>query len=156
MPKNRPTKLVNSGRHAAECKICAHAHRHEIERDFINWHSPASIAKQYGLRNRSTVYRHAHAVGLFPKRERNVRAALEKIIERAGEVDVTASLCVNTSPYVRATAFPVSESTGNSSAFCSASVSDWSGVCGETATSVAPLARISASARWNAASCRLQ
>src|SRR5215467_3851693 len=94
MPKNRPTKLVNSGRHAAECKICAHAHRHEIERDFINWHSPASIAKQYGLRNRSTVYRHAHAVGLFPKRERNVRAALEKIIERAGEVDVTASAVV--------------------------------------------------------------
>jgi len=56
--------------------------------------SPASIAKQYGLRNRSTVYRHTHAVGLFPKRERNVRAALEKIIERAGEVDVTASAVV--------------------------------------------------------------
>jgi len=50
---------VNLGRHAAECKICAHAHRQEIERDFINWQSPASIAKQYGLRNRSTVYRHA-------------------------------------------------------------------------------------------------
>src|SRR5215467_184111 len=94
MPKNRPTKLVNSGRHAAECKICVHARRQEIERDFINWQSPASIAKQYGFRNRSTVYRHAHAVGLFPKRERNVRAALEKIIERAGEVDVTASAVV--------------------------------------------------------------
>jgi hypothetical protein len=94
MSKNRLSKFVNSGRHAAECKICAHAHRQEIERDFINWQSPASITKQYGLRNRSTVYRHAHAVGLFPKRERNVRAALEKLIERAGEVEVTASAVV--------------------------------------------------------------
>jgi hypothetical protein len=68
--------------------------RDEIEQDFIAWHSPASIAKHYGLQNRSTVYRHAHAVGLFPKRQRNVRAALEKIIERAGEVDATAPAVV--------------------------------------------------------------
>src|SRR5215469_4298464 len=94
MPRNERSSSVNLGRHTAECKICAHAHRQEIERNFINWQSPASIAKQYGLRNRSTVYRHAHAVGLFPKRERNVRAALEKIIERACEVDVTASAVV--------------------------------------------------------------
>ena len=94
MPKNKRNESVNLGRHAAECKICAHAQRQEIEREFINWQSPASIAKQYGSRNRSTVYRHAHAVGLFPKRERNVRAALEKIIERAGEVDVSASAVV--------------------------------------------------------------
>jgi hypothetical protein len=31
---------------------------------------------------------------LFPKRQRNVRAALERIIEKAGEVDVTASAVV--------------------------------------------------------------
>jgi|SRR5215469_14772653 len=94
MPRNERSSSVNLGRHAAECKVCAHAHRQEIEREFINWQSPASIAKHYELRNRSTVYRHAHAAGLFPKRERNVRAALEKIIERAGEVDVTASAVV--------------------------------------------------------------
>src|SRR5215469_2720528 len=94
MPKTRASKFVNLGRHAAERKICAHAQRQEIERDFINWQSPASIAKQYGLRNRSTAYRHAHAAGLFPKRQRNVRAALEKIIERVGEVDVTAPAVV--------------------------------------------------------------
>jgi len=40
------------------------------------------------------VYRHAHATGLFAKRQRNVRAALEKIIERAGEVEVTAPAVV--------------------------------------------------------------
>ena len=86
---------INVGRHAAECKICAHAQREEIERDFINWRSPASIAKQYKLKNRASVYRHAHALGLFPSRQRNVRAALEKIIERAGEVEVTATAVVN-------------------------------------------------------------
>jgi hypothetical protein len=90
-----PPNPVNSGRHAAECKICAHPQRDEIERDFVNWRSPASITKQYGLRNRSTVYRHAHAVGLFPKRQRNVRAALENIIERAAEVEVNAAAVVS-------------------------------------------------------------
>jgi len=95
MAKNtRSAAPVNSGRHAAECKICAHPRRDEIEREFVDWRSPASIAKQYGLRNRASVYRHAHAFGLFAKRQRNVRAALEKIIERAGEVDVTAAAVV--------------------------------------------------------------
>jgi hypothetical protein len=86
---------VNLGRHAAECKICAHIQRLEIERDFINWRSPAEIAKSYKLTNRASVYRHAHAYGLFSKRQRNVRAALEKIIERAGEVEVNASAVVS-------------------------------------------------------------
>jgi hypothetical protein len=35
------------------------------------------------------------ALGLFAKRQRNVRAALERIIEKAGEVDVTASAVVS-------------------------------------------------------------
>lgn len=91
----REANPVNSGRHAAECKICSHPQRDEIERDFVNWRSPASITKQYGLGHRATVYRHAHAVALFPKRQRNVRAALEKIIERAGEVEVNAAAVVS-------------------------------------------------------------
>ena len=32
------------------------------------------------------MYRHTHALGLFQKRQRNIRAALERIIEQAGEV----------------------------------------------------------------------
>jgi hypothetical protein len=90
------------GRHAAECKICAHPLRDDIERDFINWRSASAIAKQYKLRNRASVYRHAHALGLFPKRQRNVRAALERIIERAGEVEVNAAAVVSAvSTYAR-------------------------------------------------------
>ena len=92
---NRPnTKTPNRGRHEAECRICRHNKRDDIERAFINWRSPAHIAEEYGLTDRSTVYRHAHAFDLFEKRKRNVRAALEAIIERAHEVEVTASVVV--------------------------------------------------------------
>jgi len=59
------SKEVNLGRHAAECKICAHDQREEIERDFINWRSPEAIAKSYKLANRASVYRHAHAYELY-------------------------------------------------------------------------------------------
>ncbi len=94
--------IINEGRHAAECKICAHPLREEIERDFVNWRSASAITKQYKLRNRASVYRHAHALRLFPKRQRNVRAALERIIERAGEVEVNAAAVVSAvSTYAR-------------------------------------------------------
>jgi hypothetical protein len=74
--------------------VCAHSQKEEIEAAFIGWRSPTAIAEEYGLADRASVYRHAHAVGLFEKRRRDVRAALERIIERAGEVDVTASAVV--------------------------------------------------------------
>jgi hypothetical protein len=65
-----------------------------IEREFINWTGPKAIAKEFGLRDRTAIYRHAHALDLFSKRQRNIRAALEKIIEKAGEVEVTAAAVV--------------------------------------------------------------
>jgi hypothetical protein len=86
---------VSLGRHKRNCSVCAHQQREEIESAFIGWRSPATIAADYGLADRASVYRHAHALGLFPKRQRNVRAALERIIEKAGEVDVTAAAVVS-------------------------------------------------------------
>ena len=65
MKKTEGATTTNLGRHAAECKICAHAQREEIERDFINWRSPAAIAKSYKLANRASVYRHTHAYELY-------------------------------------------------------------------------------------------
>lgn len=92
----KPTeKTVNFGRHQRACSVCCHEQREEIESAFIAWRSPATIAEEYGLADRTSVYRHAHALGLFGKRQRNIRAALERIIERAGEVDVTASAVVS-------------------------------------------------------------
>ena len=84
----------NLARHERGCRICAHPRRQEIEQDFIAWSSPAKIVREYGLQNRSTVYRHAHAIGLFSKRARNVRAALERIIEKVDDVPVNAAAVV--------------------------------------------------------------
>lgn len=87
-------KPVNPGRHQRNCSICSHSEREEIEGEFVAWRSPAAIAEAYGIADRASIYRHAHALALFPKRQRNIRAALERIIERASEVDVTASAVV--------------------------------------------------------------
>jgi hypothetical protein len=55
---------------------------------------PRNICSVYGLADRTSIYRHANALGLFPKRQRNIRAALERIIEKADSVDVTAAAAV--------------------------------------------------------------
>jgi hypothetical protein len=86
---------VSLGRHKRTCSICRHAQREEIEFEFVGWRSPAAIAEEYGLADRSSVYRHANALGLLQKRQRNIRAALERFIERAEGVDVTASAFVS-------------------------------------------------------------
>lgn len=84
----------NRGRHESGCKVCAHPKREEIERDFISWVSPARIASEYKLKHRASIYRHAHAFDLFSKRSRNLRAALEHIVEKAADVPVNASAVV--------------------------------------------------------------
>src|SRR3954469_24303464 len=90
----RTEKRASIGRHRRNCSVCAHTQRDQLEADFISWRSPATIATEYGLADRTSVYRHAHAFSLFGKRRTNVRAALERIIEKAGEVEVTASAVV--------------------------------------------------------------
>ena len=92
--KEKGEITVSIGRHRRNCTVCAHPQCSEIEDAFIGWRSPAAIAKEYGLADRTSVYRHANALGLSDKRKRNVRAALERIIEKAGDVEVTASAVV--------------------------------------------------------------
>jgi hypothetical protein len=92
--QQKPSRGVSIGRHRSNCTICAHEKREEIEREFVNWTGPTSIAEAYGVADRASIYRHAHAFGLFAKRERNIRAALEKIIEKAGDVEVTSAAVV--------------------------------------------------------------
>ena len=84
---------VSRGRHEHQCRICRHTRRPDIEEAFVAWVSPARIAKKFGI-SRDGLYRHAHVFGLMDKRRRNVRAALERIIERAGEVNATAAAVV--------------------------------------------------------------
>jgi hypothetical protein len=85
---------VNPGRHEYHCTICSHAKCEEIERAFLNWTSLSRISKQYSV-SRDSIYRHAHALGLMEKRRRNVRAALEQIIEKAGDVEASATAVVS-------------------------------------------------------------
>ncbi len=85
---------VSLGRHRRNCSVCSHPKRVEVEAEFVSWRSPGVISQEYGLADRASIYRHAHALGLFAKRQRNVRAALERIIEKADGVDVTASAVV--------------------------------------------------------------
>jgi hypothetical protein len=94
-------KPVNQGRHEYHCKICSHPQQEEIEREFVNWVSPSKIASEYSV-SRDSVYRHAYAFGLMEKRRRNVRIALERIIEKAGDVEVNAAAVVSAiSAYAR-------------------------------------------------------
>ena len=87
-------KPVNLGRHQRKCSICASPQRSEIEEDFVTWNSPAAIATEYGIKDRKAIYRHARALGLLAKRQKNVRAALEHLIERARDVEATAPAVV--------------------------------------------------------------
>lgn len=94
-------KIVSRGRHEYQCSVCAHAERKESEEAFVNWFAPGRIAKRYGV-SRDAIYRHAHALNLMELRRRNVRAALEKIIEHACDVKTNAAAVVSAvSAYAR-------------------------------------------------------
>ena len=91
--KNTNPSQVNRGRHEAQCSVCKHTQREEIEQDFLTWKSPDKMAEAFGI-SRDSIYRHARACDLLEPRRRNVRFALERIIERAGEVEVNANAIV--------------------------------------------------------------
>jgi hypothetical protein len=88
--KEISSEKSNFNRHKSHCKICAHPQREEIERAYIDWVSPAQIAAEFKLRDRSCIYRHAHALNLVALRDRNSRALLHRYLERADEAPVTA------------------------------------------------------------------
>ena len=84
---------VNHGRHEYHCTVCLHPRRIEIEQEWVGWGNTSRISKQYQV-SRDSLYRHAHALDLFSKRQRNIRKALERIIEQAETVDANASAVV--------------------------------------------------------------
>jgi hypothetical protein len=88
---NQPVDLVQ---HQRRCTVCKHPQRAAIEESFLYWRSPEDIAEDFHLADRSTVYRHAHATGLFDRRRRNVRWVLERILEQVDDVPITAGSIV--------------------------------------------------------------
>jgi len=87
-------KRVRPGRHEAGCKLCAHPEREEIESQWCSWTNTSELAKQYGL-SRDSIYRHVAAFNLSERRAKNLRAALEHIIEQADGVTVNAAAVVS-------------------------------------------------------------
>lgn len=84
---------VSLGRHEYQCSVCSHPERQEIEQEWIRWGNTSRIARKYHV-SRDSIYRHAHAMDLFSKRQRNIRKALERIIEQAETVEVNAPAVV--------------------------------------------------------------
>jgi hypothetical protein len=75
--------------HRAHCSICDSEIQVEIDEHFTNWHSVRELADEYDI-DRRAIYRHAHATGLFPIRDRHLRRALGLLIEDAEIVEVSA------------------------------------------------------------------
>jgi hypothetical protein len=78
-------------RHARKCHICHHPQRAEIEVDFLNWHGPNDIVKDYQLPHWSVIYRHANAIGLRARRNENIRTVLDIFVEQAETAPITAN-----------------------------------------------------------------
>ena len=89
--KGQPTEReVSRGRHMAQCSICKHPQREEIEETWLNWTGLATIEFKYKV-SRDSVYRHAHALGLFSKRRSNLIPSYERIVERGDTISYSGS-----------------------------------------------------------------
>jgi hypothetical protein len=73
-------------RHQRACTICHHPEREAIEEAFLQWRSVEWINWQFQVSNLSAIYRHAHATGLFARRGRRIRFALEHLIQNADRI----------------------------------------------------------------------
>jgi hypothetical protein len=72
-----------SSHHGRRCTVCSRPLRDAIEADFLRWRSPEEITREYRLVNRSTIYRHANAAGLFHRRKEQFARVLEYFLEQA-------------------------------------------------------------------------
>ncbi|HKV03980.1 MAG TPA: hypothetical protein VJO53_02610 [Candidatus Acidoferrales bacterium] len=86
----KPDSATSLGRHERKCSVCNHPDRDAIEQEFLRWYAPEDIARDHDIPHASSIYRHAHATGLFERRSRTIRLALEPLIEQATGVEATA------------------------------------------------------------------
>jgi hypothetical protein len=90
-PSTSPkTKQVSLKYHRLRCQICKHACRQHIEEAFLQWRSPSVIMHCFGIKTETAIYHHAHALGLFSRRNQNLSQALANIIEEVDTVRPTA------------------------------------------------------------------
>jgi hypothetical protein len=94
-PTAKRRKRPGVARHTRKCNVCQHPEREAIEHGFLCWRSPDALAKEYGIADHSSIYRHVHATGIFARRRANLRMALEPLLERAESVKVTAGAVIS-------------------------------------------------------------
>jgi hypothetical protein len=80
-------------RHSRKCHVCNHPDRDLIELDFLQWRSSRAIPIDHEIPENS-IYRHAHALGLFELRRGNMRLALDRVIEKCSYAEATADTVV--------------------------------------------------------------
>jgi len=88
---SHPSLPPDFSRHSRLCCVCSHPDRETIDGDFIRWRSPELIAKEFKIADRASIYRHAHATGLFAWRKRELGRVLEGILESAEHIPLESS-----------------------------------------------------------------
>lgn len=89
------SQLSDVAQHARKCSVCRHPERDAIEEAFLHWRKVSLITREFELPGRTALYRHAHAMGLFARRSRNLRFALGLVIEQAETVTPTAESIIH-------------------------------------------------------------
>jgi len=69
-------------RHAGKCRVCRLRDRLAIELRFMEWGKPGQIARGHGIKNRASIYRHAHAANLFERRRRHAISAYQTTLKQ--------------------------------------------------------------------------
>jgi hypothetical protein len=87
----RPKRRAALSRHRRKCAICAHSQREAIEDAFSRFESPATIAERFNLGDRRQVYRHAQALGLFVRRNRDLSSSLGLLLEKSDRLIPTVT-----------------------------------------------------------------
>jgi hypothetical protein len=75
--------------------VCRHEKRGEIESASLLGAVRRQLTEEYGLADRSSVYRHAHALGLFESDSGTCGPRLSASSKRRESVDVTAAAVVS-------------------------------------------------------------
>jgi len=86
---------IDLAHHKLRCSICNHPEREAIEEAFLHWRRSWDLLREFKIASRSSLYRHAHALGLLEQRARNLRFALGLIIEEVETVRPSADAVIH-------------------------------------------------------------
>jgi hypothetical protein len=86
-------RKANTGRHEAAARSAPIPTGSRLKRNSAPGPNTSKLAKRYRL-SRDSIYRHVSAFNLRERRGRNLRAALERIIEQADAVKVNTGAVV--------------------------------------------------------------